>query len=141
MPTVTNRTQVGRELLAPIAAFLVKSGLSRTQLLSEFRFAISRAGGSKLKVTHLKIGEEVSSIVNRWLRDPMFLNTVGRPAELTLRGSRSITALVRASRTNVSPTVAVNMLVEFGIVRECRNAEVSISAEIGGFRSLGVSPV
>ena len=116
--TKTNQTQVGRELLVPIAAFLLKSGLSRAQLLSEFRLAIRRAGGSKLKVTHLQIGEEVSSIVNRWLRDPTFLNTVGRPAELPLRGSRSIAALVRASRANISPTAAVNMLVEFGIARE-----------------------
>ncbi len=114
----TNPTQVGRELLAPIAAFLLKSGLSRVQLLSEFRSAIRHASGSKLKVTHIQIGEEVSNIVNRWLRDPKFLNSVGRPAELPLRGSRSIAELVRTSRANTSPTAALNILVEFGIARK-----------------------
>ena len=116
--STTNPTQVGRELLVPIVAFLLKSGLSRAQLLSEFRSALRHAVGSKLKVTHLQIGEEVSNIVNRWLRDPTFLNTVGRPAELPLRGTRSIAALVTASRANISPTAALNMLVEFGIARK-----------------------
>jgi hypothetical protein len=114
----TNPRQVSRDLLAPIAAFLLKSGMSRVQLLSEFRSAIRQASGSKLKVTHLQIGEEVSSIVNRWLRDPKFLNSVGRPAELPLRGSRSIAALVSTSHSHISPTAALNMLIEFGIARK-----------------------
>ncbi len=115
--TSTSSTQIGRELLGPIAAFLIKSGLSQRQLLTEFRSALSHAAGSKLKVTHMRIGEEASSIVNRWLRDPMFLNSAGRPADLSLKGARSITALVRASRVIVSPKVALSMLIEFGIVR------------------------
>jgi hypothetical protein len=116
--TSIHPAQVGRELLAPIVAFLLKSGLSRVQLISEFRLAIRKAAGSKLKVTHIQIGEEVSSIVNRWLRDPHFLNSAGRPAELPLKGSRSVAALVRTSRSNISPTAALNMLIEFGIAKK-----------------------
>ncbi len=119
MPTrSTSQSEVGRELLAPIAAFLLKSGLSRAQLMSEFRTAIRRASRSKLKVTHMQIGEEASIIVNRWLRDPMFLNKVGRPAELSLRGAPSIASLVKVSQANVSPASALKMLVEFGIVKK-----------------------
>lgn len=109
--------EIGRELLSPIAAFLTKSGLSRSQLLTEFKSALRHASASKLKVTHVRIGEEASSIVNRWLRDPVFLNTAGRPADLSFTGTSSITALVRASRMKVAPRAALNMLIEFGIVR------------------------
>jgi hypothetical protein len=129
----TNPAQIGRELLAPIAAFLLKSGISRTQLLSEFRSAIRQASGSKLRVTHMRIGEEASSIVNRWLRDPMFLNNVGRPAELPLRGVRSIAALIKASHTNVSPKAAINMLVEFGIVRMIANGKYRLVRRLVDF--------
>jgi hypothetical protein len=135
-----NPAQIGRELLAPIAAFLMKSGLSRVQLLSEFRSAIRHASGSKLKVTHMRIGEEASSIVNRWLRDPMFLNSVGRPAELSLRGARSITALVNASHTKVSPTAALNMLVEFGIVRKVATGKYRLVRRLVDFGHLEYLP-
>jgi hypothetical protein len=110
--------QISRELLAPIAAFLIKSGLSRTQLLADCRSAIRHAAASKLKVTHLGIGEQATSIVNRWLRDPFYLNNVGRPAELPLKGSCSIVSLVRESGSGVAPSAALSMLLEFGIVRE-----------------------
>jgi hypothetical protein len=129
----TNPAQIGRELLAPIAAFLIKSGLSPADLLSEFRSAIRHGSGSKLKVTHMRIGEEASSIVNRWLRDPIFLNSVGRPAELSLKGTRSVTALVRASHTDVSRTAALNLLVEFGIVRKVASGKYRLVRRLVDF--------
>src|SRR3954463_12198828 len=100
--TGANSGQVGHELLTPIVTFLLKSGLSRAQLASEFRLAIRRASASKLKVVHMDIGEEASGIVNRWLRDPIFLNDFGRPAELPLKGARSISSLARENQSDVS---------------------------------------
>jgi hypothetical protein len=138
--SATNATQIRRELLVPIAAFLMKSGLSRAQLVAEFRSAIRHASGSKLTVTHMRIGEEASSIVNRWLRDPMFLNNVGRPAELPLRGRRSITALVRAAHANVSPAAALNMLVEFGIVRKIATNKYRLVRRLVDFGHLEYLP-
>jgi hypothetical protein len=114
----TSSTQVSRDLLVPIVAFLIKSGLPRTQLLSEFRAAVRYASSSRLKVVHMQLGEEASNVVNRWLRDPNFLNNSGRPAELPLRGIRSIAALVKASQTDVSPAAALKLLMEFGIVKQ-----------------------
>ena len=113
----TNLAQVRQELLAPIASFLVKSGLSQKQLLMGFRSALRHASASKLRVTHLQIGEQASSIVNRWLRDPAYLNAAGRPIELSLNGSRSISTLIKASQSTVSPRAAAKMLMEFGIVK------------------------
>jgi hypothetical protein len=128
-----NATQIGRELLRPIAAFLIKSGLPRAQLQIEFRSALRLASASKLKVTHLNIGEEATSIVNRWLRDPKFLNGVGQPAELTLNGALSVKALARASRAKVSPRVALNMLVEFGIVRKVASGKYRLIQRLVDF--------
>lgn len=129
----TVSTQISRELLAPIAAFLIKSGLSGAQLLQECRSAIRRASGSRLKVTHMGIGEEATSIVNRWLRDPIYLNGVGRPAELPLKGTRSIVSLARASRANVSPSSALKMLVEYGIVKRVSSGKYRLVRRLVDF--------
>jgi hypothetical protein len=129
----TTSPQICRELLAPIATFLVKSGLSPAQLLSEFRFAIKRASASRLKVVHLGFGEEASIIVNRWLRDPTYLNSAGRPADLPLKGGRSITTLVKASQPHVSPSVALNLLVEFGIVRNVKSTKYRLMRRLVDF--------
>jgi hypothetical protein len=129
----TNSPQIGRELLAPITAFLMKSGLPQGELLSEFRAAIRQASRSKLKVTHMQIGEEASSIVNRWLRDPIYLNSVGRPAELPRKGTPSISTLVRVSNTRVSPTAALNLLLEFGIVRKVASGKYRLVRRLVDF--------
>jgi hypothetical protein len=129
----TTRAQISRELLGPIATFLFKSGLSRAQLLSEFRLALSRASSSKLKVVHMALGEEAANIVNRWLRDPNYLNNAGRPAELPLRGNRSITTLVKESQSHVSPSAALNLLVEFGIVRKVKSARYRLMRRLVDF--------
>jgi hypothetical protein len=114
----TNEAQIRQELLVPIAVFLLKSGMSRAQLMTDFRLAIGRAHSSKLKITHMRSGQEVSRIVNRWLRDPIFLNTAGHPADLPLRGPCSIAALIKTSGADIAPMSAIAMLVEFGIVRK-----------------------
>jgi|SRR5579862_8923788 len=131
--TSTDPTQISRELLVPIEAFLIKSGLSRSQLLSEFRLAVKHASSSKLKVIHLALGEDVSSVVNRWLRDPIYLNSAGRPADLPLKGIRSITTLVKASQSRISANAALKMLIEFGIVRRVQSAKYRLMRRLVDF--------
>ena len=116
-------TQAGHELLTPIVAFLLKSGVSPAQLQAEIRSAIHRASASKLKVSHVSFGHDSTSIVNRWLRDPNYLNKAGRPDELPLNGSRSIESLVEACHTAVSPSAALKMLLEFGVVRKVTSSK------------------
>jgi hypothetical protein len=115
LTTTKSTRQIQSELLIPIMAFLHKSGLSKATLLTECREAIQAASSSKLKVVHVSIGEDLIGIVNRWLKDPMYLNSSGRPDELPLSGKRSVRSLVRASRTKVSPKEALTLMTTYGV--------------------------
>ena len=109
--------QIRRDLLTPVMSLLHRSGISKARLLAECRSAIRSASSSKLKIVHVGISHEVTGIVNRWLRDPEYLNSAGRPDELPLRGKRSIASLVRACRTSVRPKAALDLMVQFGVAR------------------------
>ncbi len=109
-----------QDLLLPILTFLRKSGASQSQLLLECRSAIRQAGASKsrLKVVRIGFGYVSSSIVNRWLRDPLFLNRAGQPDDLPVRGGRSIASLLKACQVTLAPTKVVALLVEFGTIKK-----------------------
>ena len=105
-------------LIGPIMEFLYKSGFSKSELAAECRSAIKKAGAkpSKLPVTHVEFGKDVIDIVNRWLRDPHYLNKHGRPDELPLAGARSISTLVRDCKVAVTPSKALLNLLNFRMV-------------------------
>jgi hypothetical protein len=106
------------DLLLPIAAFLRRSGMSQGQLMSEFRKAIRLTYAAKPGLKVIRIGFEHlgSTIVSRWLRDPVFLNHAGRPDDLPLTGKRSIASLTKACQITVPPSKVIAFLVEFGTV-------------------------
>ena len=107
------------DLLEPTIGFLFKSGLSKKQLLAECRSAIHKASTTKLtlSVVHVGFRKETIDIVNRWLRDPSYLNHNGRPDDLPLTGPRSIGSLVKACRVAVRPDKALAQLLEFDMVK------------------------
>jgi hypothetical protein len=109
--------QIRRDFLTPVMSLLHRSGIPKAKLLAECRSAIRMASSSKLKIVHVRISHEVTGIVNRWLRDPDYLNSSGRPDELPLKGKRSIGSLVRACSTTVSPKAALDLMVQFGVAR------------------------
>ena len=104
-------------LLGPIIGFLHGSGISKKEILAECRSAIRKAESKsfKLPVTHVEFGKDSIEIVNRWLRDPKYLNRHGRPDELPLIGPRSLTSLVNDCRVNVAANSALNHLLKFKI--------------------------
>lgn len=112
-----SRQEAG-SLIEPIIGFLYKSGIGKQRLMSECRAAIQKAAStaSSLPVIHVELGKEAIDIVNRWLRDPNYLNHNGRPDELPLSGARSVTSLVRDCRVAVSPSKALSHLLKFQIV-------------------------
>lgn len=105
-------------LIGPIIGFLHKSGFSKSEILAECRTAIQRVGANRLKlpVVHVEFGKDAIDIVNRWLRDPKYLNRHGRPDELPLAGSRSVTSLVKDCKVAVTPTKALRNLLAFRMV-------------------------
>lgn len=115
--------QIRRDLLAPVMALLYKSGIPKSKLLSECKAAIRSASSSKLKIIHTSISHEVTGIVNRWLRDPEFLNSAGRPDDLPFSGKRSIKALVKACGTAVSPKAVLELMVSFRVAQPVRSGK------------------
>ncbi len=117
-------------LIGPIIGFLHESGLSKKSLLAECRAAVQKAGSkvSKIPVTHVAFGKDAIDIVNRWLRDPKYLNRHGRPDELPFAGARSLTSLVRDCRVEVSPKSALLNLLAFKMVTQVASKKYRLLA-------------
>ena len=113
--TSISTSQIRRELLTPIMAFLYRSGISKGTLLAECRAAIQASSSSKLRIVHVSVGQDLIAIVNRWLKDSQYVNSSGRPDELPLSGKRSIRSLVRASGTKVSAKQALTFMTTYGV--------------------------
>jgi Family of unknown function (DUF6502) len=108
------------DLLIPIAEFLHRSGLSKAQLLAEWRSAIQRCSGRKkgVKVVHIGFHELGVTVVSRWLRDPEYLNHVGRPDDLPIRGKRSFSSLLKSCRIERPAASVLSSLIRFGTVKK-----------------------
>jgi len=108
------------ELFAPIAAFLLRAGITKAELMAELRTAIDRVSRAKSGVPVVRIGVEnlASSLVSRWMRDPKYLNHVGRPDDLPLNGTRSVASLLKADQVKISPTRALSLLLDLGTVKK-----------------------
>ncbi len=109
-----------RDLFAPIAAFLLRAGVTKADLLSEWRTAIERASRATPSVPVVRIGFDnlASSLITRWMRDPKYLNHVGRPDDLPLTGARSVTSLLKAGKVAVPPKKALRLLLDLGTVKK-----------------------
>ena len=112
-----------QDLLVPIVEFLQRSGMKQSQLGAEWRSAILRTSRARKSVKVVRIGYEQLglTIVSRWLRDPKYLNHVGRPDELPLRGSRSFTSLLKSCHVTRPVLTVLDSLVEFGTVKKVRS--------------------
>jgi hypothetical protein len=109
-----------QDLLAPIVAFLRSSGMRPNKIMSEWQTAIRRTSKHKPRLKVVRIGYEHldSTVIARWLRDPTYLNRVGKPADLPLTGKVSLSSLVKICRVRVLPTQVARRLAEFGSVKE-----------------------
>ncbi len=109
-----------RDLFLPISAFLLRSGMTKAQLLAEWNVAIQKASRATSGLPVVRIGFEdlASSIISRWLRDPTYLNRVGRPDDLPLRGKRSISSLLKAGHVQIPPNKVISLLIKLGTVKK-----------------------
>lgn len=124
-----------RKLLVSVVTFLKHSGLSEAELLAECRLALRPAPRPKrkFKVVHVGSGRDGTNIVNRWLRDPTYLNHAGKPADLPLRGERSVVSLVRACQGSLSPSDALGLLIEYGNVKKVGSAKYRLVQKLMNF--------
>jgi hypothetical protein len=113
-------TQDARALLSDVVCFLKHSGLSDEELVEECRAALKRTNAARLrvKVVHIDRAQEGSNIVNRWLRDPAYLNRSGKPADLPIHGVRSVASLIRDCQGSISTSEALALLSQYGNVKK-----------------------
>jgi hypothetical protein len=107
-------------LLKPIVAFLRRSGITEAELSAEFQMALKQAASSHQKVDITRIGATswCADIVDRWLRDPSYVNVVGKPKDLPLTGKVSVSGLMKAVGAKGTPLQVVTFLSKFGTVKK-----------------------
>lgn len=106
-------------LLFPIAAFLRAGGLNKQSAMQRLAAAFDRTdklSGAR-KIEHIGRPVLYSDIVARWCHDPRFLNEMGKPRDLALKGKNQFNALVREIDPKCDPSAAMTVLVRFGNVR------------------------
>jgi uncharacterized protein DUF6502 len=94
--------------------------MTKAQLLADWRTAIHQASRATTGLPVVRIGFDnlASSIISRWLRDPTYLNQVGRPDDLPLRGKRSLASLLKAGHVKIPLTKVLSLLIELGTVKK-----------------------
>ena len=108
------------DLLLPISAFLLRSGMTKAQLLAEWNVCLQKSSRTTSGLPVIRIGFEdlASGIISRWLRDPAYLNRAGRPDDLPLRGKRSIHSLLKAGHVKIPTTKVLSLLMRLGTVQK-----------------------
>ncbi len=107
-------------LLRPIVIFLSRSGIPHADLAKEFDAALRGATQGAKKISIRRIGKThwCTEIVDRWLRDPAYLNAVGKPKDIPLHGKISVEALVKVASVSGAPRKAVKLMEEFGAIQK-----------------------
>jgi hypothetical protein len=114
-----NRRRDPTDLLAPIFTLLVRAGYEEQELADICASSIREAKKSKKGPEVFRIGDDyiTADIVRRWLRDPKYINSIGKPKELPITGACSLQSLIHdcGSRAAVGPVAA--MLAKFGTIK------------------------
>jgi hypothetical protein len=123
----THKTRISARraeaLLFPIAAFLLAGGLDKESATRRLAAAFDRANkvSGARRIEHIGRPLLYSDVVARWSHDPRFLNTMGRPRDLALKGRNQFSTLLREIDPQCDPRAAMAVLVRFGNVRKMPN--------------------
>lgn len=111
-------------LLFPIAAFLRAGGLSKQSATQRLAAAFDRANrlSGTRRIEHIGCPVLYSDVVARWSHDPRFLDRMGRPRNLSLKGRNQLSTLIREIDPTCDPRKALAVLVRFGNVRKASNS-------------------
>lgn len=115
-------------LLYPIAAFLRKSGLNRSESLRCLTAAFDRSLTARGSRYIEEIGQTTgyADIVTCWCRNKEFLDQNGRPRALSFSGRNSFSRLAHLSARGINARKALSVLTEYGNVRKDRNGRYAL---------------
>ena len=130
------------DLLAPIMTFLLRSGLSESQILTLCTGAIRRGKSTRSgpKVARIGSGHDSSILVARWLRDPSYLNRAGRPDDLPLHGRGSLSSLLADCGIDSSVDMALALLLKYGTVRKTADGKCRLLKRYMNYAIPGLLP-
>ena len=115
-------------LLFPIAALLRAGGLSKRSAIQRLAAAFDRtdnlSGARRLE--HIGRSVLYTDIVARWRHDPRFLDPMGRPRTLSIKGKNQFGTLVREIDPTCDPRRVMTVLMRFGNVRRASNANYKL---------------
>jgi hypothetical protein len=105
--------QAAKALLTATFAFLLRNNISKGFIVDAARRA--RGGGAsngevRQYLKMIRAYEDLGMIMSTWFSHPKFLDRDGSPIPLTMKGPRSISQLVRASRVKTSAKAAVELM-------------------------------
>ncbi len=106
--------QAASALLRATFAFLLRNNISTQFIVSSARELCDRpeSRGKIRKYTRLaRAYENMGIVMSTWFSSPRFLDLESRPLSLTAeRGPQSIRSLVRSSRVEISPALAIELM-------------------------------
>jgi hypothetical protein len=116
------KTQISRRraqaLLYPIAAFLLKGGLTKAVAQQSFAAAIAKARNSAgRRIEHIGHPSRYADLVALWSHDARFLDRTGHPRPLLMNEFRS---LVHSVAPNLNPQTTLSVLKRYGNVRRVK---------------------
>lgn len=130
------------ELFAPLVAFLRASGVSDQQLQDGFSASLSRARRKAKHIEVIRMGSYYrrGEIIDRWLRNPMFVNKAGKPLDLPLMGKLSIATLAKMAGVKDAPRSILRMLVKYGNVARAGRGKYRLVKRYMNYKAPGLLP-
>ena len=122
------KTRISRQraeaLLFPIAALLKAGGLSKQSATRQLAAAFDRTDNlpGARRLEHIGRSVLYTDLVARWRHDPRFLDSMGQPRTLSIKGKNQFSTLVREIDPTCDPRRAMMVLLRFGNVRRASNA-------------------
>lgn len=129
--TKSRKMTIGKDqaifLLYPIAAFLDKVGMTRSQSLAALTAAIDDVSGPVGKRLE-RIGSPTcyADVIAAWSRERRFLDSRGRPRALTLSGTDGFAALARSACAGQDPKRLLRVLIRYKNVRRLKNGRFQL---------------
>jgi hypothetical protein len=114
-------------LLYPIAVFLDREGMSKSQSLAALAAAmddVAKPAGKRLE--HIGAPNCYADLIAVWIRERRFLDSRGRPRRLPLSGANGFAALARTVCPGQDSKRLLNVLIRYKNVRRLRNGRLQL---------------
>jgi hypothetical protein len=117
-----------RDLLDPIFALLMRAGYSEQDLADLCSKSIKKIKTSKKGPSVFRIGDDyiTADLVRRWLRDPKYINSQGKPKDLVATGSCSLQSLINDCGSSAAVSSVAELLVKFGTIKRLESGALRL---------------